>query len=107
MKDQFLQVCMNILLNGIDAMEKGGTLKVTTEVENGELQINFMDSGNGVPEEIKQRIFEPFFTTKEVGKGTGLGLSVSYSIIQKHGGRIDVESRSGKGATFTVILPVR
>jgi PAS domain S-box-containing protein len=107
MKDQFLQVCMNILLNGIDAMEKDGILKVTTGVLNGELRIAFKDSGKGVPEELKQRIFEPFFTTKEVGKGTGLGLSVSYSIIQKHGGRIDVESRPGKGATFTVILPVR
>ena len=65
------------------------------------------DNGQGIPEENLSAIFDPFFTTKEVGKGTGLGLSVSYGVIKKHGGQILVDSKVGRGTTFTVVLPVR
>ncbi len=70
------------------------------------MQIGFRDSGQGISEEDIKRIFEPFFTTKEVGKGTGLGLSVSLGIIEKHGGRFDVQSKEGKGTTITIELPI-
>jgi len=64
------------------------------------------DNGAGIPPEVLNRIFDPFFTTKPVGKGTGLGLSVSYSIVNKHSGRIEVASEVGKGTRFTVHLPL-
>ena len=65
-----------------------------------------MNTGKGIPEEIRKNIFDPFFTTKDVGKGTGLGLSISYDIIQKHGGEIKVDSTVGQGTTFTIRLPL-
>jgi signal transduction histidine kinase len=71
------------------------------------IHIEFTDTGHGIREEDKKRLFEPFFSTKEVGKGTGLGLAISYGIIQKHQGVIEVQSEAGKGATFTVKLPLR
>jgi two-component system NtrC family sensor kinase len=70
------------------------------------IEIEFTDTGPGIPEEHLGRVFEPFFTTKPVGKGTGLGLAVSYGIIKKHGGNIFVRSEAGKGASFHVRLPV-
>ena len=71
------------------------------------INISISDTGHGIKKEDRSRLFEPFFTTKEVGTGTGLGLAICYSIIQKHGGTIEVESEVGKGSTFTVKLPVR
>jgi two-component system cell cycle sensor histidine kinase/response regulator CckA len=65
------------------------------------------DTGLGIPREIIDKIFDPFFTTKEVGKGTGLGLSIAYKIVTQHGGRIEVQSHEGAGATFRVVLPLR
>ena len=68
-------------------------------------EIQVQDTGGGIPEEIRSKIFEPFFTTKEVGKGTGLGLSLVYEIVQKHEGKITVQSEIGKGTTFQIFLP--
>ena len=74
--------------------------------EPGFLAVKVIDEGTGIPKHVLDRIFDPFFTTKEKGKGTGLGLSVSQGIIAKHGGRILVDSQEGKGAVFTVTLPI-
>ncbi|RMF57454.1 MAG: HAMP domain-containing protein [Calditrichaeota bacterium] len=106
-EDQILQVFINFILNAFDAMEQGGTLTITTSLENESVCICFQDTGVGIPEDVQKKIFEPFFTTKPVGKGSGLGLSVSYGLIQNFGGTIEVESTVGKGAKFTVSLPVR
>ncbi|RFF49415.1 ATP-binding protein [Xanthomonas campestris] len=102
------QVYMNLLLNAGQAIVERGTIIVTTgrdEAEN--VWIQFQDSGAGIAPDLLQRIFDPFFTTKPVGSGTGLGLSISYGIINKHHGRIDVESVPGQGASFRIVLPVR
>jgi two-component system NtrC family sensor kinase len=105
-KNQLQQVFLNLSLNACEAMEKGGTLSITTSAKDRNLIIAFHDTGCGIKEEYMERIFDPFFTTKPVGKGTGLGLSVSYGIIEQHGGSIEVESEEGKGSTFTITLPV-
>jgi len=105
-KNQLQQVFLNLSLNACEAMEKGGSLSITTSYSDGKVRIAFHDSGCGIKQEHMERIFDPFFTTKPVGKGTGLGLSVSYGIIEQHGGSIEVESEEGKGSTFTIILPV-
>jgi signal transduction histidine kinase len=70
------------------------------------VRIEVADTGKGIPAENLQRIFDPFFTTKPIGKGTGLGLSLSYGIVQKHGGRLEVRSTVGEGTTFSVVLPI-
>jgi len=110
------QVFVNILGNAIDAVESKGesdgeeTISIKTSVErdgNGRCAaVRFTDSGKGISGDVIEHLFEPFFTTKEVGSGTGLGLSISYGIIQEHGGRIEVASEPGKGATFTVYIPL-
>jgi len=105
-KNQLQQVFLNISLNACEAMEGGGTLKITTSVAGSNVRVVFQDTGCGIKEEHLDDIFEPFFTTKPPTKGTGLGLSVSYGIVQRHGGTIEVESVCGKGSTFTVVLPV-
>ncbi|QHG87482.1 MULTISPECIES: ATP-binding protein [Xanthomonas] len=102
------QVYMNLLLNAGQAIAERGTITVTTgrdEADN--VWIQFQDSGAGIAPDLLQRIFDPFFTTKPVGSGTGLGLSISYGIINKHHGRIDVESVPGQGASFRIVLPIR
>jgi two-component system NtrC family sensor kinase len=100
------QVFLNLFLNAMDAMPGGGRLEVTAGRKNGSVEIAVRDTGVGIPAEQLDQIFEPFFTTKEAGEGTGLGLSVSYSIVEKHGGRLLVESQPGQGTTFRVVLPV-
>jgi signal transduction histidine kinase len=105
--DQLKQVFLNICLNGIDAMgNKGGTLTVTVSqhIDQNKLCVSFRDTGPGISKRNLNQIFEPFFTTKQ--KGTGLGLAISYEIVKEHNGEITVESRSGKGATFKVWLPI-
>ncbi len=101
------QVFMNLLLNGIQAMPDGGELSVSSALDTAEnsVTISISDTGCGIPMDKIDRIFEPFFSTKEQGKGTGLGLSVSYGIVQQHGGTLKVESRVGKGTSFSVVLP--
>jgi signal transduction histidine kinase len=102
---QLNQVFMNLLVNAAHAIEGQGTITVRTGTDADCLWVEVADTGSGIAPDNLKRIFEPFFTTKPVGKGTGLGLSLSYSIVQKHGGRIEVESEPGRGTTFRVILP--
>jgi len=102
---QIKQVFLNIILNALDAMPGGGELTVATGWDRDQqvVWIAFTDNGVGIPAEDLPHIFEPFFTRKL--KGTGLGLTISYGIVERHGGRITVESQAGKGSTFTVFLP--
>jgi len=103
---QLNQVFMNLLVNAAHAIEGQGTITIRTGVWNEEARVEVTDTGKGIPAHQLTRIFDPFFTTKPVGVGTGLGLSISYGIIQKHGGRIEVESEPGKGTTFRICLPL-
>jgi two-component system NtrC family sensor kinase len=104
--NQLKQVVINIVANALSAMTAGGALSIRTSRLGEYIVMDFADTGPGIPKTVLPHIFEPFFTTKKE-KGTGLGLSISYRIIQDHGGRIDVESREGEGATFSIRLPVR
>jgi signal transduction histidine kinase len=107
------QVFLNLFLNALDAMPEGGRLAVSTLGEGMRLAdgrpclaVIVEDTGNGIPPEIRERIFEPFFTTKEEGRGTGLGLSICLGLVRNHGGEIEADSTPGKGARFTVKLPL-
>lgn len=121
--NQMQQVFLNLLINAADAMNERGQITIATRTvgeseetpwfkmghpQEGKkyIEIEFTDTGPGIPEEYLGKIFEPFFTTKPVGKGTGLGLAVSYGIIKRHGGNITVRSEVGKGASFFIRLPV-
>lgn len=102
------QVFMNLVVNAAHAIgDTRGTITVRTRTDGEEVWIEVSDTGCGISDELRQKIFDPFFTTKPVGKGTGLGLSLSYGIVQKHHGRIEVYSELGKGSTFRIRLPVR
>jgi signal transduction histidine kinase len=103
---QIGQVVLNILLNAIHAITPPGKIEVSTAANESNVEIIFSDTGKGISEEHIRKIFDPFFTTKDASKGTGLGLAVSYGIIKKHGGDIEVASIEGKGTTFTVRLPI-
>ncbi len=107
--NQIQQVFMKILLNAADAMPSGGTLTVTSQLDPGDSfgQVRFADTGCGIAEENLGRIFDPFFTTKTEKKGTGLGLAVSYGIIDRHHGQIEVQSQEGQGTTVIIKLPVQ
>ena len=101
------QIFMNIMKNAIQAMPNGGTLSVKTKRLSPRLfEARFSDTGSGIPDEILENIFDPFFTTKDIGQGVGLGLSISQEIAESYGGSIDVESKSHKGTTFIVRLPI-
>ncbi len=104
---QLNQVFMNLLVNAAHAIEKQGTITLRTGCNQNEVWVEISDTGKGIPEKNLKRIFEPFYTTKPVGIGTGLGLSLSYSIIKKHHGRIDVVSEVDKGTHFTIRLPIQ
>ena len=103
---QIGQVVMNLLLNAIHSITPPGRIEVVTRRIENSVEIVFKDTGAGIPEENIHKIFDPFFTTKDATKGTGLGLAVSYGIIKKHGGEIEVASTVGKGTTFIVRLPI-
>lgn len=107
-KNQIKQVFVNMILNAQDAMPDGGTLTVETDMvsDSKSLEIRFTDTGCGIHEEDIPRLFDPFFTTKRKTKGTGLGLSVSFSIISRHGGSINVVSKLDQGSTFIIKLPL-
>ncbi|MBW1989439.1 MAG: response regulator [Deltaproteobacteria bacterium] len=117
--DQVEQILWNLYINASDAMPGGGSITITTRMVDQpgpndregllpvpHVMLSVADTGKGIDPETITRIFEPFFTTKEAGKGTGLGLASVYGIVKAHGGRIDVESQGGEGATFKVYLPV-
>jgi two-component system NtrC family sensor kinase len=110
---QLKQVFMNLLVNAHQAIEEKlgddgetGRIQLRTEHRGDQIVVTVADTGAGIAPGNLDRIFDPFFTTKKVGSGTGLGLSTSYSIVQRHGGAIRVESTPGRGTTFRVLLPV-
>jgi signal transduction histidine kinase len=103
---QLNQVFLNLLMNACDAIGARGTIRISTRPLPDGVRIEVHDDGAGIPPEIQGRIFDPFFTTKPVGKGTGLGLSLSHGIIERHGGRISVQSAPGHGTTFSIDLPL-
>jgi len=111
-QSQMEQVFINLLNNAVDAIHANGEITISMESarrDNGQsgIEIRIADNGEGISEEVLPQIFNPFFTTKKPSKGTGLGLSISRAILQRHGGKITVTSKPGKGATFTIFLPVK
>ncbi len=105
--DQLQQVFTNLIVNAIQAMTQGGKLTLRTSASDSQLKIEVQDTGCGISQENMSKLFTPFFTTKKEVKGVGLGLAVSYGIVQRHRGRIEVQSEVGKGSTFTVYLPLQ
>lgn len=105
-KDQILQIFINLMINAADAMNGVGKIRIRSWADDEFVSASVADTGCGIPRIILPRIFDPFFTTKGVGEGTGLGLSVSYGIIQKHNGRIEVDSTVGEGSVFLVKFPL-
>lgn len=103
---QLNQVFMNFLVNAAHAIEEKGEITISTHQDGDFVKVEISDNGCGIPKDKQAKIFDPFFTTKPVGKGTGLGLSLSYKIIEKHHGSIDLDSEVGKGTKFTICLPV-
>ena len=109
-RNKLQQVLINLANNSIDAMPSGGTLTITTSLDDGRpghVRVCVRDTGHGIPKGIRGNVMEPFFTTKEAGKGTGLGLSLVYEIVKNHKGGIELESEEGKGTRFTIFLPVK
>jgi signal transduction histidine kinase len=103
--EQIKQVFINIILNALQAMPEGGRLEIKASDKGQFVEVEFTDTGGGIPDEIKNKIFDPLFTTK--AKGVGLGLSVCKTIMERHRGEIRVESQVGQGATFTISLPAQ
>ena len=102
---QVNQVFMNVLANACDAIDGPGNVWVGTRHEGDAVTVTIRDDGHGMAADVLGRVFDPFFTTKDVGAGTGLGLAIAHGIVSAHGGRIEVESTPGAGATFRVVLP--
>jgi two-component system, NtrC family, sensor kinase len=111
-EDRLQQVLMNLVSNAAEAMETSRGERVLNIItkplpEKECVSVSFTDTGVGIPQENLPKLFEPFFSTKKKGKGVGLGLSVAYGIIQEHGGSIQVQSKEGRGTTFTIELPLK
>ncbi len=104
-REEMQQVFLNLVTNAIQAMDGHGTLTVTTRSSDGSILVTVKDTGPGIPDDDLPRVFDPFFTTKEPGKGPGLGLHIVREIVRGYGGKVNVESRLGDGAAFTVTLP--
>jgi two-component system NtrC family sensor kinase len=104
--DEINQVWTNLIHNALQAMDRTGVLTIGLREEAGNALVSIGDTGCGIPPELRDRIFDPFFTTKPAGEGTGLGLEIVRKIVEKHGGRIAIESEVGRGSTFTVSLPI-
>ena len=104
--DQIQQVFLNLVLNARDAMPDGGNLDISIKRANGQVEMRFADTGQGIDAEVRDKVFDPFFSTKGPTKGTGLGLSICYSIIKDHGGTIEIDSEKGKGTLFIIRIPV-
>ena len=104
---QIQQVCTNLIMNAIQAMPGGGTLTIRTFLEDEQVIIEVTDTGVGISPENMKKMFTPFFTTKKDQKGVGLGLAISYGIVQRHHGKIEIITKEGEGTTFKVHLPVR
>lgn len=102
-QSQFKQALLNLIINGVEAMEEGGTLTVRAEPLNGEVQIEVEDTGQGIEPEQFDKIFDLFISTKD--EGTGVGLAIVKQIIEGHGGRVNVESNPGQGTKFSILLP--
>lgn len=103
---QINQIFLNLIKNASDAIDGKGTINISTRHEGENVVIRIADSGEGIPADVMSKIRDPFFTTKEVGKGTGLGLSIVDKIISTHCGEMHIDSVEGKGATFTITLPI-
>ncbi len=104
---QLNQVFMNLLVNAAQSISEHGTITIRTGSDDAHVWVEISDTGHGISSENISKIFDPFFTTKPIGKGTGLGLSMSYGIVQKHHGKIEVTSQLEQGTSFRVILPIR
>jgi signal transduction histidine kinase len=103
--NQLVQVFINLTINAIQAMNEGCKLTIRTSQDGDWVRVSVIDTGCGIPPENMDKLFTPFFTTRDEVKGVGLGLAISYGIVERNGGRIEVQSEVGKGSTFTVILP--
>lgn len=99
------QALLNLVANGVDAIEATGCIAISTELRPDEVVVSVRDTGSGIPESVLPRVFEPFFTTKEDGRGTGLGLASAQAFARRSGGRIEVATVQGKGTTISIVLP--
>jgi len=104
--DEINQVWTNLIHNALQAMGRTGALTIGLREQDGNALVSIGDTGCGIPPELRERIFDPFFTTKPAGEGTGLGLEIVRKIVEKHGGRITIDSEVGRGSTFTISLPI-
>jgi two-component system, NtrC family, sensor kinase len=104
--DELNQVWTNLIHNALQAMDYKGVLTVSIKVDGNDIVVAVKDTGCGIPDDIMQRVFEPFFTTKSAGEGSGLGLDIVRGIVESHGGRVGIDTKVGKGTTFTVYLPI-
>ena len=105
--DELNQVWTNILHNALQAMDHKGVIRISISQQNNYAIVAITDNGQGIPAELQAKIFTPFFTTKSAGEGSGLGLDIVKKIIDRHDGKIEVDSKVGKGTTFSIWLPMQ